>query len=79
MLLTIMVFVVNNWERMAWAFLWSIFPFSVIFLYLTGFENLSGIKDATPTGARKETKLIFVIFLFHIQRKMIFFELYYTP
>ncbi|ESU28272.1 hypothetical protein FLJC2902T_16200 [Flavobacterium limnosediminis JC2902] len=36
------------------------FPFYAIFLYLTGFKNLSGIKDAAPTdsyrdGARGKT------------------------
>ncbi|ESU29577.1 hypothetical protein FLJC2902T_00450 [Flavobacterium limnosediminis JC2902] len=36
---------------MACAFLQSMFPLSAIFLYLTGFENLSGIKDTATIGA----------------------------
>jgi hypothetical protein len=41
----------RNLERMVRAFLGSVFPLSTIFLHLSGFKNLTGVKNAVAIGA----------------------------
>jgi len=45
------------------AFLFSIFLLSVIFLHLSGFENLSGVKDTTSIRAKIQTFGFFLNFV----------------